>query len=365
MPRSRSGSSARSPSARSPTRWRCCPTYGPSRASRNVAPDDLAGRPEVRVDFDRERLSRLGLGVDAAALAVQRAVQGEIATKMHAADRQLNVRVQLPQVDRTRAADVGKIAVAVIGNVPVTVAAVADLIEGTGPAEIRHLDGRRGLRIRARLTGEDLGTVAARVEDVLAEHDPNDGRVQAELGGQAESLGGSMKSMMFAALIAVFLIYVVMASSFESLHHPLLIMGTVPLAVVGVAWACVLTGTPISAMVGMGAIILGGIVVNNAIVLVNTVNYRRGQGMEVGAALLEAGRLRLRPIVMTTATTVLGLLPMAAGVGDGAALRQPLAVTVIGGLTAATLLTLVVIPCLYSLLPGKRQDAWADMAGED
>ncbi|MDC0719874.1 efflux RND transporter permease subunit [Nannocystis bainbridge] len=331
----------------------------------DVAPDDLAGRPEVRVDFDRERLSRLNLGVDAAALAVQRAVQGEIATKMHAADRQLDVRVQLPQVDRTRAADVGKIAVAVIGDIPVTVAAVADLVEGTGPAEIRHLDGRRGLRIRARLTGEDLGTVAARVEDVLAAHDPGDGRVQAELGGQAESLGGSMKSMMFAALIAVFLIYVVMASSFESLHHPLLIMFTVPLAVVGVAWGCVLTGTPISAMVGMGAIILGGIVVNNAIVLVNTVNYRRGQGMAVGPALVEAGRLRLRPIIMTTATTVLGLLPMAYGVGDGAALRQPLAVTVIGGLTAATLLTLVVIPCLYSLLPGKRQDAWADMAGED
>ncbi|MBZ5714081.1 efflux RND transporter permease subunit [Nannocystis pusilla] len=331
----------------------------------DVAPDDLAGRPEVRVDFDRERLSRLNLGVDAAALAVQRAVQGEIATKMHAADRQLDVRVQLPQVDRTRAADVGKIAVAVIGDVPVTVAAVADLVEATGPAEIRHLDGRRGLRIRARLTGEDLGTVAARVDDVLAARDPGDGRVQAELGGQAESLGGSMKSMMFAALIAVFLIYVVMASSFESLHHPLLIMGTVPLAVVGVAWACVLTDTPVSAMVGMGAIILGGIVVNNAIVLVNTVNYRRGQGMDTGAALVEAGRLRLRPIVMTTATTVLGLLPMAAGVGDGAALRQPLAVTVIGGLTAATLLTLVVIPCLYSLLPGKRQDAWADMAGED
>lgn len=331
----------------------------------DVAPDDLAGRPEVRVDFDRERLSRLNLGVDAAALAVQRAVQGEIATKMHAADRQLDVRVQLPRVDRTRAADVGKIAVAVIGDVPVTVAAVADLVEATGPAELRHLDGRRGLRIRARLAGEDLGTVAARVEDVLAAHDPGDGRVQAELGGQAESLGGSMKSMMFAALIAVFLIYVVMASSFESLHHPLLIMGTVPLAVVGVAWACVLTGTPISAMVGMGAIILGGIVVNNAIVLVNTVNYRRGQGMDIGPALLEAGRLRLRPIVMTTATTVLGLLPMAAGVGDGAALRQPLAVTVIGGLTAATLLTLVVIPCLYSLLPGRRRDAWADMAGED
>ena len=110
--------------------------------------------------------------------------------------------------------------------------------------------------------------------------------------------------VLFAAVIAVFLIYVVMASSFESLHHPLLIMGTVPLALIGVAAACVVTGTPISAMVGIGAIILGGIVVNNAIVLVNTVNFGRGQGMSVDEALINAGRLRLRPIVMTTATTV-------------------------------------------------------------
>lgn len=331
----------------------------------DVTPDDLAGRPEVRVDFDRERLGRLGLSVDATSLAVQRAVQGEVATKMHASDRQLDVRVQLPRVDRTQAADVGRIVVAVLGDVPVTVAAIATLVEATGPAEIRHLDGRRGLRIRARLTGEDLGAVARAVEDVLARHEGADPHVQSELGGQAQALGGSLKSMLFSALIAVFLIYVVMASSFESLHHPLLIMGTVPLAIVGVAAACVLTETPISAMVGMGSIILGGIVVNNAIVLVNTVNHRRGQGMEVGPALVEAGRLRLRPIVMTTATTVLGLLPMAAGLGDGAALRQPLAVTVIGGLTAATLLTLVVIPCLYSLMPGRRRAAWAEIAGED
>ena len=165
-------------------------------------------------------------------------------------------------------------------------------------------------------------------------------------------------------MISVFLIYVVMASSFESLHHPLLIMFTVPLALIGVSGACLITGTPISAMVGIGAIILGGIVVNNAIVLISTVNYRRGQGEAVDAALVAAGGLRLRPIVMTTATTVLGLLPMAIGVGDGAALRQPLAVTVIGGLVAATALTLLVIPCAYSLFPGRRRAVWASMTGE-
>ncbi|MBL8970839.1 MAG: efflux RND transporter permease subunit, partial [Myxococcales bacterium] len=330
----------------------------------DVVPDDLAGRPEVRVDFDRERLSRLGLAVDAAALAVQRAIQGEVATKMHAADRQLDVRVQLPRIDRTRAEDVARVQVAVQGGVPVLLSAVAQLTPAIGPAEIRHIEGRRGLRIRARLAGGDLGNVAAEVQAVLDRHASDDPRVTAAIGGQASEMGASLDSLLFAAIIAVFLIYVVMASSFESLHHPLLIMGTVPLALIGVAAACVLTGTPISAMVGIGAIILGGIVVNNAIVLVNTVNFGRGQGMSVDEALINAGRLRLRPIVMTTATTVLGLLPMAVGLGDGAALRQPLAIAVIGGLVVSTLLTLVVIPCAYSLVPGRRRAAWAELTGE-
>jgi HAE1 family hydrophobic/amphiphilic exporter-1 len=331
----------------------------------DVVPDDLAGRPEVRVDFDRERLSRLGLGVDQAALAVQRAIQGEVATKMHAADRQLDVRVQLPRVDRSRAEDVARVQVAVQSGVPVLLSAVADLTPALGPAQIRHIEGRRGLRIRARLAGSDLGRVAADVQAVLDRHAVDDTRVEAVVSGQAREMGASLDSLLFAALIAVFLIYVVMASSFESLHHPLLIMFTVPLAMIGVSGACLITGTPLSAMVGIGAIILGGIVVNNAIVLINTVNYRRGQGEAVDDALVVAGGLRLRPIVMTTATTVLGLLPMAIGMGDGAALRQPLAVTVIGGLVAATALTLVVIPCAYSLVPGRRRAAWATMTGED
>lgn len=330
----------------------------------DVVPDDLAGRPEVRVDFDRERLSRLGLGVDQAALAVQRAIQGEVATKMHAADRQLDVRVQLPRVDRSRADDVARVQVAVQNGVPVLLSAVAALTPALGPAQIRHIEGRRGLRIRARLAGADLGRVAAEVQAVLERHAAADPRVEAVVSGQAREMGASLDSLMFAALIAVFLIYVVMASSFESLHHPLLIMGTVPLALIGVTAACLLTDTPISAMVGIGAIILGGIVVNNAIVLINTVNFRRGQGDPVDLALVTAGGLRVRPILMTTATTVLGLLPMAIGMGDGAALRQPLAVTVIGGLVAATALTLIVIPCAYSLVPGRRRAAWASMSGE-
>ncbi|MGB1013270.1 MAG: efflux RND transporter permease subunit [Nannocystaceae bacterium] len=325
----------------------------------DIAPDDLAGRPEVRVDFDRERLSKLGLGVETAATAVQRSIQGELTTKMYTTDRQLDVRVQLPKVHRSKIEDVARIQVGVVGEVPVTLGAVASLAPAIGPAEIRRMDGRRGLRIRARLDSSNLAGVASEVKVVLDEH-ATDPKFTAEIAGQAQEMGSSLDSLLFTGLISLFLIYVVMASSFESLHHPFLIMLTVPLSIVGVIVACVVTQTPISAMVGIGAIILGGIVVNNAIVLINTVNHRRGLGMDVGEALVTAGHLRVRPILMTTATTVLGLLPMALGFGDGAALRQPLAIAVIGGLTLATALTLLVIPCCYLLMPGRKRDAWAN-----
>lgn len=338
-------------------------------ALEDVIPDDLSGRPEVDVSFDRERLGMLGLSVDEAAAAVQRAVQGELATQqLHQREEQLDVRVQLPRVDRSRVEDVGRIVVGLAGEsgqVPVRLDSVAEIEATTGPAEIRRIDGRRGLRIQARVGATDLGSVAEEVQRVLDEHAPSDlaarrGGLATQIAGQASEMEDSLRSMIFTALISVFLVYVVMASSFESLHHPFLIMFTVPLAIVGVVLAVAVTGLSISAMVGIGGIILGGIVVNNAIVLINAVNARRGRGLEVDEALVEGARTRVRPILMTTATTVLGLLPMAIGFGEGAALRQPLAVSVIGGLTVSTLLTLYVIPCAYSLVPGRKRDAWAD-----
>ena len=339
----------------------------------DVAADDLAGRPEVRVDFDRERLGLAGLDVDQAAAAIQRAIQGELAGKLHAPDKQLDIRVRLPEVDRSDIEDIARIQVgvqagsedAVTGQRTsprsIPLASVAEIEPALGPAEIRRIDGRRGVRIRARADAGDLGTLAAQIREqleVAAAEVPAGVWVEAELAGQAEEMGASLQSLAFTALLSIFLVYVVMASSFESLHHPFLIMFTVPLAAVGVVLACLLTDTPISAMVGIGGIILGGIVVNNAIVLINAVNQRRGEGMDVQAALIDAGKVRVRPILMTTATTVLGLLPMAFGLGEGAALRQPLALAVIGGLVVSTALTLVVIPAAYALVPGRRRAAW-------
>ena len=324
----------------------------------DVVPDDLDGRPEVRVRFDRERLGRLGITVDEGASAIQRAIQGEIATKMYAADQQLDVRVMFPRVDRNSAEDVSQIQVGIAGTVPVVLSAVAEVEPARGPSEVRRIDGRRGLRISAQTTSVDLGALAGRVQAVLDAHDEDDPSVTASLSGQADEMSGSIRSLLLTAALSVFLVYVVMASSFESLGHPLLILGTVPMALAGVVLACVLTQTPLSAMVGIGVIVLGGIVVNNAIVLINAVNDRRGAGMATPEALVDAGRVRVRPILMTTASTVLGLVPMALGLGDGAALRQPLAIAVIGGLALSTLLTLIVIPCAYAVFPGRIREAW-------
>jgi hydrophobic/amphiphilic exporter-1 (mainly G- bacteria), HAE1 family len=330
-----------------------------------VVPDDLEGRPEVRVRFDRERLGRVGIGVDVAALAVQRAIQGEVATTLHATDRQLDVRVRLPLGDRSSVDDVAAIQIGLAGGVPVRLDAVAEVGQAHGPAEIRRIDGRRGLRIRARVDGLDLGGVAGSVQSVVDLHAGDDPEVTAEIAGQAGDLDRSLDSIAFTAALSIFLVYVVMAATFESLLHPLLILFTVPLAIAGVALACDLAALPLSAMVGIGVIVLGGIVVNNAIVLIAAINDRRADGMPLRQAVIEAGKVRLRPILMTTLTTVLGLVPMSLGLGDGAALRQPLAVSIMGGLTSSTLLTLVVIPAVYVLLPGRVRPAWKDPSLED
>ena len=164
----------------------------------------------------------------------------------------------------------------------------------------------------------------------------------------------SLNSLLLAFALALFLVYIVMASQFESLLQPLLIMATVPLALVGVILVLWLGGIPVSIMVFLGLIILAGIVVNNAIVLIDYINTLRDRGLPLEEAISEAGRARLRPILMTTLTTVLGLVPMALGLGEGAEIRAPMAITVVVGLSASTLLTLVVIPTLYYLFPGKR-----------
>jgi len=183
--------------------------------------------------------------------------------------------------------------------------------------------------------------------------------IVAVVSGQSEEMQESFNSMQFALILAIFLVYLVMASQFESLIHPFVILFTIPLALVGAVLALFITGTTVSIVALIGVIMLAGIVVNNAIVLVDLINQLRAQGAERTDAIMEAGRARLRPILMTSLTTALGLLPMAMGIGEGSEVRTPMAITVIGGLVVSTLLTLLVIPVVYSLMDRKRWPATA------
>ena len=233
-----------------------------------------------------------------------------------------------------------------------TLDAVADVTLARGPAEIRRAAQERVALISANIAFGDLGSAVEEARAIVGSMAMPQG-VSANVSGQNEEMQSSFNSMQFALALAVFLVYLVMASQFESLVHPFVILFTIPLALVGAVLALFITGTTINVVALIGLIMLAGIVVNNAIVLVDLINQLRASGMEKIAAIQEAGKARLRPILMTTLTTVLGLMPMAIGFGEGAEVRTPMAITVIGGLLVSTVLTLVVVPVVYSLLDRK------------
>jgi HAE1 family hydrophobic/amphiphilic exporter-1 len=217
--------------------------------------------------------------------------------------------------------------------------------------------------ISANLNYGDLGAAVLEVQSII-DSTPVPPGIVAMVSGQNEEMDESFRSMQFALALAIFLVYLVMASQFESLIHPFVILFTIPLALVGAVLALYLTGTTINIVAFIGIIMLAGIVVNNAIILVDMINQLRAKGVEKTEAIMEAGRVRLRPIMMTTLTTALGLLPMAISFGEGTEVRTPMAITVIGGLLVSTLLTLIVIPVVYSLLDRKKW-ATADSTAPD
>ena len=231
--------------------------------------------------------------------------------------------------------------------------AVAVFEDAYGPSEIRRVDQQRSVVISANPTGFDLRAAGATIEEALEDVYLGDGMSTA-LSGHFTEMDSSMRSLQLALLLAVFLVYVIMASTFENLIHPFVILFSVPLALVGSVLALGLSGTPISVVVLIGWIVPAGLVVNNAIVLVDAVNRLRNEGLDVLDAVKNAAKLRFRPILITTFTTVLGLLPLSLGLGSGAEMQQPLAVAVIGGLLRLTLLTLVVVPAIYLMFSGSR-----------
>ena len=314
------------------------------------------GNPEIQIVFDQERAAKLGLAVRDIADRVVANVRGEVATRYTWQDKKIDVLVRSVDTRSSSVEEIRNLIVNPASTRPVTLDAVADVRISEGPAEIRRVAQQRVAVITANIAFGDLGAAAAAANAIVAQT-PMPAGISAMVSGQSEEMQESFVSMQFALALAVFLVYLVMASQFESLIHPFVILFTIPLALVGAVLALFVTGTTINIVALIGVIMLAGIVVNNAIVLVDLINQLRAQGMERFDAIMEAGQARLRPILMTSLTTALGLLPMALGFGEGAEVRTPMAITVIGGLLASTLLTLVVIPVVYSLLDRKRWPA--------
>ena len=307
------------------------------------------GNPEIQIVFDQERAAKLGLAVRDIANRVVANVRGELATRYTWRDKKIDVLVRSVDTRESSIDEIRRLIVNPESDRPVSLDAVADVSIARGPAEIRRVAQERVAIITANLAYGDLGAAAADAGAILNRTPMPEG-VSAIVSGQSEEMQASFQSMQFALALAIFLVYLVMASQFESLVHPFVILFTIPLALVGAVLALFITGTTINIVALIGVIMLAGIVVNNAIVLVDLINQLRAQGQQKLDAIMEAGGARLRPILMTSLTTALGLLPMAIGFGEGAEVRAPMAITVIGGLLVSTFLTLVVIPVVYSMM---------------
>ncbi len=317
------------------------------------------GAPEVQVVYDRDLLARYGLNPGGVARLVRDKVLGFEATRFNMKDRRIPIVVRLEMQDRETVDNVRNLIVNPGGDRPIPLSAVASVELAEGPSEVRRVDGRRVALVNANIGSGSLGSAVEAIKAELNALDWPSGTTFF-ISGQNEEWERSKGSLYLAMALSIFLVYVIMAAQFESLLHPLIILFTIPLAFFGTVVGLHLLGISLSIVVFLGMIMLAGIVVNNAIVLVDYINILRRRGSDTAEAVVNAGSVRLRPILMTTATTTLGLLPMALGLGDGAELRTPMAITVICGLVVSTFLTLFVIPVIYSLVDRLRSGLVGD-----
>jgi HAE1 family hydrophobic/amphiphilic exporter-1 len=319
----------------------------PVASLKNVRMAVEEGQPELLVEIDRERAAAFGIAPRRIAATVENSMSGLSTTDFVDFDEKVPIVIRLPEDQRRSAATLDMLRV---DGIPLR--QLVNARETVGPAEVRRLEQARTVTVYADAAG-GLDAALADVRSLLSAN-PAPRGLRVEVGGENEERDRSFRDLAFAFGLALLLVYMILAAQFESFMHPFTILLSVPLATVGAAAALWVAGEGLNSMSLIGLVILVGIVVNDAIVKVDFINQMRRSGMVLRQAILEAGRVRLRPIVMTTVTTVLGLTPMALGLGRGADLRAPLAIAVIGGLLSATALTLVAVPVAYDLLDEAR-----------
>ena len=306
------------------------------------------GSPELQIRFDRERMAQLGLDLSRVARLMETAVKGTVASRYRERGEEFDIRVRLSEKDRNSFRDLSSITLTTPAGAQIRIDDVAGVEVGSGPVRIFRDGQKRSVSILTNYLERerDLNSVVMDIKESLSEMKLPMG-YYIEYGGSYEDMKESQMQLFLAFLLGALLVYMIIAAEFDSLIHPFTIMFSVPFAFTGSIWAIYLSGMTLSVNSAIGIIMLAGIIVNNGIVLIHYVNQLRNEGMEIKEALIEAGATRLRPILMTTLTTILALTPMAIMGGSGSEMRRPLAVSLIGGLAFGSALTLLIIPTAY------------------
>ena len=316
--------------------------------------------PEIAVQVDRLRASYYGLNASQIAEVLEKKVKGAFATHFRETDQQLEITVELEPSQRATLSDLEQIQIPLSSGKTIPLKALAKIIASQGPGTITRVSGARVALITANLGEITLGKAVKEIEQRLKKLQLPSG-CYWRITGQNEEMRRSLSGLYLAVFLAIFLVYIVLASQFESLLHPFVIMFGVFYSLVGFTLLLLITGTTINMFSMIGAMMMLGISVNDAIVLITTINLRREAGMERLEAIKDACQARLRPILITTLTTVLGMLPMALPFGEGYELRSPMAIAVIGGLLSATFFTMTVLPVVYLVLDRLGERFWAQL----
>jgi HAE1 family hydrophobic/amphiphilic exporter-1 len=307
-----------------------------------------AGIPQQEIRVNREKIADLGLSVRNVTEMLQTAVAGSKAGEYRTGGNSYRILVQLKDAEKRSLDEILNLTLTTQAGDRVALRNVVAAEPSRGPILIDRKDQQRLVTVRANVAGRDLGSVATDVQALL-DQIPRPVGYDLTVAGNYEEQQKAFRELVISLVLALVLVYMVLACQYESLRDPLVVMFSVPLAAVGVLVTLFITKTTLNVQSYIGCIMLGGIVVNNAILLVDQAGRLSGGGMPTREALIEAGRRRLRPILMTTLTTILGLMPLALGIGEGSDAQAPLARAVVGGLTGSTLITLVLIPAVYSL----------------
>lgn len=319
--------------------------------TRQLASSIDESSPEIQVEINRDKAAAHGVTVAQIASSLRTAVSGTTVTKFRSEGKEIDVSVVLGEEWRADPEAINNVPISTARGALIPLQDVANLRYGQSPVQISRSGQSRTVTISGDIAGRALNLV---MEDIrqLVDRFPLPEGMMISYGGQDQLMQESFTELGYAMLLGILLVYMILASQFESLLQPLIIMFTLPLAVIGVILGLLIGKATFNVISFVGAIMLAGIVVNNAIVLIDCINQLRAQGMERNEAVIKAGEIRLRPILMTTLTTVLGMVPLALSQGEGSELAKPIAFTVIGGLATSTLLTLLVIPVVYTLMDG-------------